>query len=76
MTTAPVGPASLYWQAWLEGAQAMRAGDPILACPYGTDREFTGRAWRDGWRETGRRYGVTLPSDEPPVDHSAPAPRG
>lgn len=59
----PIGPASLYWTAWREGREAYLAGAQLVACPYGEDRPYTGRAWRDGWRETAKRAGVPMPSD-------------
>ena len=49
MATRPIGPYSLYWARRIQGADAYQAGKLITACPYGANRQFSGRAWRDGW---------------------------
>jgi hypothetical protein len=49
------------WQCRIQGANAFWARQPIVACPYGDDREFSGRALRDGWREAAQAAGVKLP---------------
>jgi ribosome modulation factor len=59
----PIGPYSLYWQCRRQGADAYRGGQPLDACPYSTDRQFSGRAWRDGWRAAAKAAGVTLPHE-------------
>jgi hypothetical protein len=65
MATRPIGPHSLYWACRIQGANAYRAGQPIDAClyPYGADREFSGRAWRDGWRAAAKAAGMKLPHE-------------
>jgi acid phosphatase type 7 len=57
----PIGPHSLYWQCRIQGADTFRDSQPIDACPYSEDREFSGRAWRDGWRAAAVAAGVKLP---------------
>jgi hypothetical protein len=59
----PIGPFSLYWRCRIQGADAFRAGELITACPYGHSRQFSGRAWRDGWRSAAARAGVKLPHE-------------
>lgn len=59
----PIGPYSLYWACRIQGADAYRAGQQIVACPYGDTREFSGRAWRDGWRAAAKAAGVRLPHE-------------
>jgi hypothetical protein len=67
MATRPIGPYSLYWLCRIQGADAYRAGKPIEAEPYGDSRQFSGRAWRDGWRAAAQAAGVTLPHEIPAV---------
>jgi predicted small lipoprotein YifL len=45
----------------VQGAKAYRTGRPIVACPYSEDRQFSGRAWRDGWPAEAVAAGVKLP---------------
>ena len=47
----------------IQGADAYRAGRPVDECHYSTDREFSGRAWRDGWRAAAKAAGVELPHE-------------
>ena len=61
MAARPIGPWSQYWQCRIQGADAYRAGRLITACPYDEDRQFSGRAWRDGWRAAAVAAGVKLP---------------
>ena len=63
MATRPIGPHSLYWACRIQGANAYRAGELITACPYGANREFSGRAWRDRWRAAQQAAGVKLPNE-------------
>jgi hypothetical protein len=35
-----------------------------VADPYAPDRQFSGRAWRDGWRAAAKADGVKLPHEE------------
>jgi len=63
MSARPIGPYSLYWQCRIQGADAYRAGKPIDADPYGTGRQFSGRAWRDGWRAAAKTAGLKLPHE-------------
>jgi hypothetical protein len=63
MKTRPLGPHELYWRCRIRGANAYRAGGLIHPCPYGADREFSGRAWRDGWLAAAQAVGVTLPHE-------------
>ena len=51
------------WQCRILGANMYRAGQPVDACPYGKDRPFSGRAWRDGWRAAAKAAGVKLPHE-------------
>jgi hypothetical protein len=64
MKTRPIGD-SLYWQCRHQGADAYRAGRLIHPSPYGDNREFSGRAWRDGWRAAAQAAGVKLPHEIP-----------
>jgi hypothetical protein len=59
-TVRPIGPWSLYCN---QGARAYVADAAIHACPYGSDREFSGRAWRDGWRAAASVAGVKMPHE-------------
>jgi hypothetical protein len=59
----PIGPHTLYWACRFQGADAYRDGQLIDACPYGPDRQFSSRAWRDGWRAAARAAGVKLPHE-------------
>ena len=63
MVARPIGPYSLYWRCRIQGANAYRAGELISACPYDQDREFSGRAWRDGWRPAAQAACVKLPHE-------------
>jgi ribosome modulation factor len=63
MADAPIGPHELYWRCRFQGADAYRAGNSIDACPYGANRHFSGRAWRDGWRAAAKAAGVKLPHE-------------
>ena len=67
MAEQPIGPYTLYWACRFQGAAAYRARAAIDACPYGKDREFSGRAWRDGWRAAAKAAGVTLPHQIAPT---------
>jgi hypothetical protein len=69
MATRPLGSYSLYWQCRIQGANAFRARQPIVACPYGDNRKFSGRAWRDGWRAAAKAAGVKLPHEIAANDH-------
>jgi ribosome modulation factor len=64
-----LGPYSLYWACRIQGADAFRDSRPIDACPYGTERQFSGRAWRDGWRAAASAAGVKLPHEIAADDH-------
>jgi hypothetical protein len=61
--TVVTGPYTLYWACRFQGADAFRAGKPIDADPYSPDRQFSGRAWRDGWRAAAHADGVKLPHE-------------
>jgi ribosome modulation factor len=65
--TRPIGPYSLYWACRIQGAHAYRAGKALTDCPYGDTREFSGRAWRDGWRAAAKAAGVKLPHKIPVI---------
>jgi ribosome modulation factor len=67
MPDRPIGPYTLYWACRFQGADAYRAGRPIDACPYGVTRQFSGRAWRDGWRAAAKAAGVKLPHENTAV---------
>jgi hypothetical protein len=69
MATRPIGPYSLYWQCRHQGADAYRARQPIDACPYDDNRQFSGRARRDGWRAAAQAAGVKLPHEIAADDH-------
>jgi hypothetical protein len=61
MAAGATGPYTLYWECRFEGAGAFPAGQPIDAAPYWPDRQFSGRAWREGWRAAAMAAGVKLP---------------
>jgi hypothetical protein len=63
MPARPIGPYSLYWACRIQGANAFRAGKLITDEPYGQQRQFSGRAWRDGWRAAAQAAGVKLPHE-------------
>jgi ribosome modulation factor len=65
----PLGPHELYWRCRIQGANAYRAGRLIYLCPYGDTRQFSGRAWRDGWRAAAQAAGVKLPHEIAADDH-------
>jgi hypothetical protein len=69
MATRPLGPHSLYWACRIQGANAYRVGKVITDCPYDANREFSGRAWRDGWRAAAKAAGVKLPHEIAADDH-------
>ena len=63
MATRPIGPYSLYWLCRIQGADAYRAGAALTDCPYDHTRQFSGRAWRDGWRAAAQAAGVKFPHE-------------
>jgi hypothetical protein len=63
----PLGPWSLYWACRHQGANAYRAGRP-LADPYGPDRPFSGRAWRDGSRAAVAETALNCATSSPVSD--------
>lgn len=76
-TPPPVGPRGLALRCSVQGADAYTAGLPVLACPYGSPRPFSRRAWVAGYVAAARRAGVTLPGDvelEADLDEDAPWP--
>jgi ribosome modulation factor len=64
MADRPIGPYTLYLGVPVPGADAYRAGQLIDACPYEPNTQFSGRAWRDGWRAAAHADRVKLPHEE------------
>lgn len=71
----PVGPRGLALRCAAQGADAHAAGAPVNACPYGSARPFSRRAWVTGYVDAARAAGEALPGDNiDEVDDDAPWP--
>lgn len=58
--------------AYLKGAKAQQAGDPISSCPYNDYRKPSGKlswsrsfitAWQDGWRDAAAEASKQQPTE-------------